>query len=282
MPFKIVRNDITKMKVDTIVNITNDTEEDKLRDCYSGNLELAYQNKCKSIAFQLMATESFGYQKEESMQIALDEINVFLTKHNMMVYLVVPDTATTKLGINLYPNLEAYIDYKYECYKKEARKQRGLVSKSRCFVSRSQSEVSGLQSDEDKYEDFLNANNAALKERINHMSDTFQQYLMFLIEEKKLTASEVYKKAYITKQLFSKIKLNINYHPDKATAMKLCVGAQLNIDQTKDLLGRAGYALSPCDKRDIIFSFFIENEIYDMVELDIALEERDLLGFLAC
>ena len=114
------------------------------------------------------------------------------------------------------------------------------------------------------------------------MSDTFQQYLMFLIEEKKLTASEVYKKAYITKQLFSKIKLNINYHPDKATAMKLCVGAQLNIDQTKDLLGRAGYALSPCDKRDIIFSFFIENEIYDMVELDIALEERDLLGFLAC
>ena len=60
------------------------------------------------------------------------------------------------------------------------------------------------------------------------------------------------------------------------TALCLCVGARLNLDESKDLLARAGYALSPCDKTDIIFSYFIENEIYDMIELDIQLEEHGL------
>ena len=75
---------------------------------------------------------------------------------------------------------------------------------------------------DDDYYDFL--------ERMEHMSDTFQEYLMYLISIKKLTNAEVYKKAIVTKQLFSKIKLNPDYHPDKATAMRLCVGARLNLD----------------------------------------------------
>lgn len=120
----------------------------------------------------------------------------------------------------------------------------------------------------------------ALKERMKHMSDTFQQYLLYLIRSKHLTNAEVYRNALVTKQLFSKIKLNPDYHPDKATAMRLCVGARLNLDETKDLLARAGYALSPCDKRDIIFSFFIEHGVFDMIEIDIALEEYGLPCFI--
>ena len=130
------------------------------------------------------------------------------------------------------------------------------------------------------YSDFLEDNQSALKERMNHLSDTFQEYLLYLIESKGLTNAEVYKRALITKQLFSKIKLNPQYHPDKATAMRLCVGAGLNLDETKDLLARAGYALSPCDKRDVIFSFFIEHEVHDMIEIDIALEEHGLPCFI--
>ena len=101
-----------------------------------------------------------------------------------------------------------------------------------------------------------------------------------MIESKGLSNAEVYKRAIITKQLFSKIKQNPQYHPDKSTAIRLCVGAQLNLDETKDLLARAGYALSPCDKRDIIFSFFIENKVYDMIEIDIVLEEYGLPHFI--
>ena len=376
MPFKIVRNDITKMHVDAIVNTANEApqyscgvdtavyhaageeellaerkkigwmcegdvaitpgfklpakyiihavspcykdgtfgEEQLLRGCYSKSLQLAYENKCESIAFPLISTGNFGYPKEEGMRIALDEINTFLMTHDMLVYLVVFDTAATRLGLNLYPDLEAYIDHNYVCEKREEEYgdrsfgsvkkgssgydtyqiQRERVEKTvkrpievdECCMGMEPVRMEAPKSidikemDVESYEDFLTENELALKERMKHLSDTFTQYLIYLIETKGLIGTEVYKRAIITKQLFSKIKLNPDYHPDKATAMRLCVGAKLNIDETKDLLGRAGYALSPCDKRDIIFSFFIENRVYDMIEIDIALEEHDLPCFI--
>jgi len=115
-----------------------------------------------------------------------------------------------------------------------------------------------------------------LEERMAHMSDTFPQYLFYLIGKKGMGNAEVYKRAIVDKKVFSKIKNNPDYHPQKLTALCLCIGAKLNLDESKDLLARAGYALSPCDKTDIIFSFFIENHIYDMIELDIQLEEHGL------
>ncbi len=115
-----------------------------------------------------------------------------------------------------------------------------------------------------------------LAERMEHMSDTFPQYLLYLIGKKGMENAEVYKRAIVDKKVFSKIKNNPEYHPQKLTALCLCIGAKLNIDESKDLLARAGYALSPCDKTDIIFSFFIEHQIYDMIELDIQLEEHGL------
>ena len=129
------------------------------------------------------------------------------------------------------------------------------------------------------YSAFLEENEKALQERMEHLSDTFQEYFMYLIQSRHMSNSEVYKRAIVTKQLFSKIKRSRSYHPDKATAMRLCVGARLSLDETKDLLARAGYALSPCDKRDIIFSFFIEHKVYDKIEIDIALEEHGLPCF---
>lgn len=130
------------------------------------------------------------------------------------------------------------------------------------------------QSDEDF--DFEGQHESLLEERMRHISDTFSQYLMYLIQDKKMENAEVWKRAIVDKKVFSKIKNNPDYHPQKLTALCLCVGAKLNLDETKDLLARAGYALSPCDKTDIIFSYFIENEIYDMIELDIQLEEHGL------
>ena len=120
-----------------------------------------------------------------------------------------------------------------------------------------------------------------LDERVKHTKDTFSEYLMYLIDKNGLKNAEVYKNALIDKKIFSKIKNDKKYHPKKITAMCLCVGARLNLDETKDLLARAGYALSPCDKTDIIFSYFIENEIYNMVELDIKLEEYGLPCLIA-
>lgn len=130
--------------------------------------------------------------------------------------------------------------------------------------------------DEAAFFDFQEQHESKLQERMQHLSDTFSEYLMYLIRERHMENAEVWKRAIIDKKIFSKIKNNVNYHPNKLTALCLCVGAKLNLDESKDLLARAGYALSPCDKTDIIFSYFIENEIYDMIELDIQLEEHGL------
>ncbi len=361
MPFKIVRNDITKMQVDAIVNTANvepiyssgtdlavykaageeellaarkkigfldegevaitpgfklpakyiihavspyyedgkSGEEKRLRSCYRKSLLLAAEHDCKSIAFPLIATGGFGYLKEEGMRVAVDEINGFLLTHDMLVYLVVFDTESTRLGRNLYPDLESYIDHNYVCEKRQERSLKApiknsfsmpcMAPKAKAMPQEDVAEESIKLNDfaaadafelNEAYDDFVEENEQALKERMKHLSDTFQQYLLYLIKSKGLTNAEVYKRAIITKQLFSKIKLNPWYHPDKATAMRLCVGAGLNLDETKDLLARAGYALSPCDKRDVIFSFFIEKNIHDMIEIDIALEEYGLPCFI--
>lgn len=360
MALKIVRNDITKMQVDAIVNTANkkpiysagvdsaiykaagedkllnerkkigymeegevaitagfnlpakyiihavspcyidgeSSEEDKLRSCYKKSLRLAYKNKCKSIAFPLISTGCLNYPKEEAMRIAVDEINAFLLWHNMLVYLVVFDTTSTSLGMNLYPDLEAYIDHNYVCDKREEeygdryfgsvrnnspgydayRNLRVRVENATCSRQK-MCEISDM--DDEEYSKFVEEKEHTIEERMKHMTDTFQEYLFYLIDQKKLENVSVYKRAIIDKRQFSKIKKNPAYHPDKATALRLCVGALLNLDETKDLLARAGYALSPCDKRDIIFSYFIEKEIYDVTEIDITLEEHGLECFIA-
>ena len=117
---------------------------------------------------------------------------------------------------------------------------------------------------------------AELQKRLDHLSDTFSQYLMFLISEKKLDNPEVYNGSCVDKKTFSKIKNNEGYHPKKLTALCLCIGAKLNLDQSKDLLQKAGYAFSDSDMTDIIFRYFIEKEIYDIIQVAIELENRGL------
>ena len=155
-----------------------------------------------------------------------------------------------------------------------------LLSAPRFFEDRESrfvAEAKSCYSDaEESYVDFETEHENKLQERMRHLSDTFSEYLIYLIQNKHMENAEVYKRAIVDKKVFSKIKNNAEYHPNKLTALCLCIGAKLNLDESKDLLARAGYALSPCDKTDIIFSYFIENEIYDMIELDIQLEEHGL------
>lgn len=271
------------------VNGNND-EENKLRSCYRKCLELAIQNNLKSISFPLISTGCYGYPKEDGMRIAIDEINAFLLNNDLEVNLVVFDRKSTILGEKLYPDLEQYIDQKYVSDKRdeEYKDSKRLLTfmGAMPMASRASEPVQAMpfadipnecyaDDEEDEAFDELQIEKK-LKERMEHMSDTFSQYLMYLIQEKNMDNAEVYKRAIVDRKIFSKVKNNIDYQPQKITALCLCVGAMLNLDETKDLLSRAGYALSPCSKTDIIFSYFIENEIYDMIEIDIQLEEHGL------
>lgn len=165
-------------------------------------------------------------------------------------------------------NAEGKPSFSGSIFKKEQAKK--SVSDEALSVEES------CECDETPFFDFEEQHESKLEERMKHMSDTYSEYLMYLIRKRNMENGKVWKRAIVDKKIFSKIKNNRNYHPNKLTALCLCVGAKLNLDEAKDLLARAGYALSPCDKTDIIFAYFIENEIYDMIELDIQLEEHGL------
>lgn len=161
--------------------------------------------------------------------------------------------------------------------KKDGTKVKGLASK---FIAKTKERSKKPADDYDEIdfsdEDYVEELEKKIKERLSHMTDSFSDYLIYLIQSKGMENVDVYTRAVVDKKVFSKIKNNPDYHPKKITALCLCMGARLNLDESKDLLARAGYALSPCDKTDIIFSYFIENKIYDIFELDIQLEEHGL------
>lgn len=132
------------------------------------------------------------------------------------------------------------------------------------------------QSDGGNYDEYIEKLESRLAERTKHLKDSFSDYLQYLIKLKNMTGPEVYNRAIVSKKVYSKMINDPKYHPSKEVALQFCVGAKLNIDDTKDLLARAGYALSPSSLLDVIFEFFIENEHYNMVDIDIELEEYGL------
>lgn len=269
--------------------------ERRLRNCYINSLRIALDKGIKSIAFPLISTGSFGYPKEEGLRIAVDEINAFLLKNEMEIYLVVFSDKAKELADKIAPDIKDYLNrhyiadrireeynsesWQFERYKNELSECdfQAEDSETVCEIGdKCQDDGDGenieILSDNKEFDEIDDG--SLIKERIKHISDTFSEYLLYLIKLKGMTNAEVYKRAIVDKKLFSKIKNNRDYHTDKMTAMCLCVGARLNLDETRDLLARAGYALSPSNKTDIIFQYFIENEIYDMIELDIQLEEN--------
>lgn len=89
-----------------------------------------------------------------------------------------------------------------------------------------------------------------------------------MIDERGLTDPEVYKGANLDRKLFSKIRCNAAYKPSKKTVLALAVALKLNLDETVDLLARAGFALSPSSKADLIVEFCIANQIYNVLEIN--------------
>lgn len=93
---------------------------------------------------------------------------------------------------------------------------------------------------------------------------TFSELLFSFIDEKGFTDSEVYKKVSIDRRLFSKIRCSNNYIPKKENIIKLGLALSLSKDEIDMLLKSAGYSLASNNKTDLIITFCIENNIYDI------------------
>lgn len=166
-----------------------------------------------------------------------------------------------------------------EIFEDEALAETEVLSKCKTKAFGARSNAMSTQHRKGKREDSkvgarLNATVAKRKidDLMTQMEETFSMRLLRLITEKGMTDSEAYAKAYIDRRHFSKIRNDMHYSPNKKTVLAFAIALELSLDETKDLLSSAGFALSRSSKGDVIVSYFLENKIYDMFEINEILE----------
>lgn len=329
MPLKIVRNDITKIEVDAIVNAANtslkmgggvcgaifktagaselqkecndigycetgksvitsgyalsakyiihtpgpvwsggNNNEDKLLyNSYFNSLNLAVEYNCKSIAFPLISTGIYGYPKEQAIEIAQKAIRDFLSKCEMIIYLVVFDKNSFAISKKRFLSIKQYIDDIYA--GQHLIKRRSMKMEMEYLEAPSMINDSADLKVISKVP--LSTPISNLNNVIKKIEETFSEMLIRLIDEKGMTDPEAYKKANIDRKHFSKIRSNKDYAPSKVTVIVFAIALELNLDETLDLLKKAGYTLSHSNKFDIIIEYFINEEIYDVFEINEAL-----------
>lgn len=114
--------------------------------------------------------------------------------------------------------------------------------------------------------------NRNIDDLMNQLEETFSQRLLRMIDERGMTDAEAYTKAYVDRRHFSKIRKDVNYVPNKKTVLAFTIALELSLDEAKDLLASAGFALSRSSKMDIIVAYFLQNKIYDMFEINDVLD----------
>ena len=240
------------------------SEEALLASCFKNSLRLAKEKECESIAFPLISTGSYGFPKPLALQIAVREISSFLMENEMQVYLVVFEKQSFELSEKLFKSVSSYIDANYVSDKMNLEYG---TSKLRRF------DYEEMLLRESSYE--ITSKMSNLDGMLNDLDKGFSETLLYLIDRTGKKDSEIYKKANVDRKLFSKIRNNADYRPSKATAIAFAIALELSMDETDDLLARAGIALSQSNKFDVIVRYFIENKKYDIFELNSVLFEFD-------
>ena len=343
MPFEIIRNDITTMQVDAIVNAANPRpvigygldagihqkageqlliarkeigdiafgdavitpafkldsryvihavspiwqggqkmETALLESCYTKSLQLALEHKCESIAFPLLSAGNHGFPKDIALQTAINAFSKFLMKHDMQIYLVVFNRSAFTLSEKLFHSVQSFIDETY--IQKKSLEEYGIKNKKnvddiellqlREAMSR---RIAKPECDYQLHEipsakavttaPVLSAPRK-LEDLMKEMDETFSESLIRLIDQKGMKDPDVYKRANIDRKLFSKIKNNPDYKPSKSTAIAFAVALELSLDETRDLIGRAGFAMTHSSKFDIIIEYFLREKNYNIFEIN--------------
>lgn len=240
------------------------SEEALLASCFKNSLRLAKEKECESIAFPLISTGSYGFPKPLALQIAVREISSFLMENEMQVYLVVFEKQSFELSEKLFKSVSSYIDANYVSDKMNLEYGTSKVRRR---------DYEEMLLHESFYE--ITSKMPNLDGMLNNLDRGFSETLLDLIDRTGKKDSEIYKKANVDRKLFSKIRNNADYRPSKTTAIAFAIALELNMDETNDLLSKAGLALSQSSKFDVIVRYFIENKKYDIFELNSVLFEFD-------
>ena len=256
---------------------SNPKESEKLlRLTYLNSLNLAEDYNCKSIAFPLISSGICGYPKDEALKVATTAIKDFLGNHDTDIYLVVLDKNAFMVSEKLLGEVASYIDNNY-IEKHKLPRQELLDIEQRALADvdhiKYDSAIPQISEAEVKAP-------ADIDDIIDNLDEPFSITLLRLIDAKGKTDVEVYKRANLDRKLFSKIRTGKGYMPSKRTALALAVALELSLDETNDLLERAGYTLSHSQKFDVIVEYFIIKGKYDIFQINEVLFKYDqpLLG----
>lgn len=242
--------------IDTILYIVLPSWQDNtietrktLYDIYTNALHHVNQKNIQTIAIPIAPVVELGFSFRLATGIIYDAINDFLYHHDIDITLVVNDSLSFLISMKILVQLQSFLQ---NTYHKRDRYQTRIV--------------------ENRFE----VADYAKHPLMDDLEESFAVCLMRLIDEKGLTDVEVYKRANISRKLFSKIRSNRNYQPSKATALAFTLALKLNLQQTNDLLSKAGFILSRSSKFDIVIEFFIERSIFDIYQINVALYEMKL------
>ena len=113
-----------------------------------------------------------------------------------------------------------------------------------------------------------------INEKLKEIDESFSDSVLRIIRENNYDDIDVYRRANLDRRLFSKVR-NSDYQPSKETAIALCIGLKLNLEESNILLNKAGYSLSKSNKFDVIIEYFLSKQIYDISLIDEALLTHD-------
>ena len=251
-------------------------EAEQLAGAYRSALELAQEHQCESVAFPLLSTGNYGYPKDEAFRIAADTITQFVLDHDIMVYLVLYDSASVAVSRKLSAHVEEYIDDHYVARNDESywfgRRRREQAER------RDASEEAGfagaLPAPERPAAPEPSPAVRSLESLMQDLGEGFTARLLRFIDERGLKDSTVYKQANITRQHFSKIQCNRDYQPKKKTVLAFAVGLRLTEAETAELLQSAGYAFSDSSRQDWIVRYCLARKIYNIYQVNALLFEH--------
>ena len=248
-------------------------EERLLRSCYRSVFAEVERLGAASVAFPLISAGIYGYPVAEALEVARQEAAAFLDRcPDVDVTLVVFSRDVVAAGVALMGELRAFIGDAYVDESPFMYDRRAELAEAMPLTGAPRRMVAAAAPDACPDDE--------LAERLAHLDASFSQALLALIDERGLTDAEVYRRANQSRQLFSKIRSRADYRPSKPTAVALAMALGLSLAETRELLARAGLALSRSSRFDVIVEFYLARGVHDVMKVNEALFSFDqpLLG----
>ena len=247
-----------------------------LRRGYLACVRLAKEKGFRSLEIPLLLPKAQHNCEKAALHLAVKTLGAALAEESLQVYVTVSTSEELLLSKDLRQKLLQYVEEK----QRASAPMRAVQAAQECSPwdmampaeAPSQKAKAAMHAPSIK--------GSKLKDVIGQVDAGFSETLLKYIDRSGKKDSEIYRKANVSRQHFSKIRNNPYYKPTKPTAIAFAIALELNMEQTRDLIGRAGYALTRSSLFDLIIMYFIENKNYNLYEINEALFEFDqsLLG----